>query len=56
MVSFEIFLLYGIVFILFNFDVSQLCSETKSMASDSAINGKNLHNSLHYFENCLKNS
>jgi hypothetical protein len=34
------------VYIFLNFDVSQMCSEAKSMASDYAINGKiyTIHN------------
>jgi hypothetical protein len=39
MVGFATFLFKDFVYIFLNLDVSQMCSEAKSMASDSAING-----------------
>jgi hypothetical protein len=45
MVGLAPFMLSGIIYIFFNYDVPQMCSEPISVASVVAINGKNPYNS-----------
>jgi hypothetical protein len=45
MVGFAPFMLLGIVYVFFNYDVPQMCSEPISAASVVAINGKNPYKS-----------